>query len=216
MFFKDRLDAGRQLCKLLEKYKNQSAVVYAIPRGGVVVAEEIAKFLHAPMDLLLSHKIGHPYQPEYAIAAVSESGRLVWNPRERMSIDENWLEKEKNLQIQEIKRKRKEYLKGRKEISLQDKIAIIVDDGIATGLTIQAGIEELKDKHPKKIVIAVPVAPKRTANLLKALVDDFVAIDTPEDFLGSVGSYYEEFYQVEDEEVIAALEKYRKSSVGSF
>lgn len=209
MFFEDRRDAGKQLCKLLEKYKGNNVVVYALPRGGVVVADEIAAFLNAPMDLILAHKIGHPYQPEYAIAAISEVGHVVGNQNELDPLGKTWLEKEKSHQIQEISKKRNLYLQGRKEIPLHDKVAIIVDDGIATGLTMQAGIKELRDRHPKSIVIAVPVSPKETAHLMTRLADDFVAAIIPEEnrFLGAVGAYYNEFYQTEDDEVIAILKK---------
>lgn len=205
--FKNREDAGRQLGQRLEKYKGQDVVVYAIPRGGITVAAEIAKFLHAPLDLIFAHKIGHPYQPEYAIAAVSESGHMIGSPHELRFADKTWLENEKEHQMQEIKRKRKLYLGDKKDAPLKDKIAIIVDDGIATGLTMQVGIMELKDRHPKKIVAAVPVAPKGTAELLKKMADDFVGVEVPEDynFLGAVGAYYDEFNQVEDFEVIKIL-----------
>lgn len=211
--FENRSDAGRQLCQLLTKYKGENVVVYAIPRGGITIAEPIAKYLNAPIDLLLSHKIGHPYQPEYAIAAISSSGYMVGNSDELLLVDKQWLHREQEKQLQEIQRKKEKYLKGKREIPLKDKIAIIVDDGIATGLTIQAGIKELKSRHPKKIVIAVPVAPKSIADFLKVQVDDFIAIDIPDDysFLGSVGSYYDEFDQVEDDEVIFILDKYQKS-----
>jgi predicted phosphoribosyltransferase len=212
MFFKDRQDAGRRLCQLLEKYKDTPVVVYALPRGGVPVAAEISKFLQAPLDLLFAHKIGHPHQPEYAIAAVSESGHMVGSPNVLLSFDSEWLEREKANQIKEIKRKRERYLKGRKSISVENKIAILVDDGIATGLTMQVGIKELKDRHPKKIVVAVPVAPKSTASLIKEMVDDFVGIEIDNyDFLGAVGAYYEVFNQVEDEEVIEILNAENKS-----
>lgn len=209
MHFKDRCDAGRQLGQLLEKYKGKDAIVYALPRGGVVIAAEIAKHLHLPIGLILAHKIGHPYQPEYAIAAVSESGHVIGNPRELRFLEEAWLKLEKERQIQEIKRKRALYLKGKKEIPLEGKIAILVDDGIATGLTMQVGIRELQGRHPEKIVAAVPVAPRSTADLIEAMVDEFVAVEIPDDyaFLGAVGAYYDEFDQVEDEEVIAILDK---------
>lgn len=208
MIFKNRCDAGKQLCKLLAKYQGQEVVIYAIPRGGVAVAEPLANYLAAPIDLLLCHKIGHPYQPEYAIAAVSESGHVIGNSQEIMSIDQNWFQNEKKRQVEEIKRKRKAYLKERAPIPLQGKIAIIVDDGIATGLTMQVGILELKDRCPKKIIVAVPVAPKSTADLIKKNVNEFIAIEVPSDgtFLGAVGAYYDEFYQVDDDEVIATLD----------
>ena len=112
--------------------------------------------------------------------------------------------------MKEIKRKREKYLKGRKEISAKDKIAILVDDGIATGLTMQAGILDLKNRHPQKIIVAVPVAPRATAELLKSQGVDFVGLEVPDDydFLGAVGSYYNDFSQTEDDEVIELLEKY--------
>lgn len=210
--FRNRHDAGRQLGRLLEKYKGQEVVVFALPRGGVVLAQEIADILHAPMSLILAHKIGHPYQPEYAVAAISESGHIVGNPSELHALGQAWLDREKKRQMDEIRKKRNMYLKGKPEIPLKGKIAIIVDDGIATGLTMQAGILELKDKHPEKIIAAVPVSPKATADLLKTMVDEFVGIIVPEDyhFLGAVGAYYEDFSQVEDEEVIAYLENNAK------
>lgn len=205
MFFKDRQDAGRQLCPLLKKYKDKDVVVYALPRGGVTVAAEIAKFLHAPLDLIFAHKIGHPQHQEFSIAAISESGHL--KPSEQVPFAHTeWFEEEKVRQIEAIRKKRELYLKGRKAIPVKDKIAILVDDGIATGLTMQAGIEELKDKQPKKIIVAVPVSPQSTAELIKTMVDDFVGIEIEDyNFLGAVGAYFREFNQVEDDEVIKIL-----------
>lgn len=207
MLFRDRRDAGRQICQLLKKYQGQEAIVFALPRGGVVVADEIAHFLHAPLDLILAHKIGHPYYSEYAIAAMSEDGQLIGNMNEVLPLGKNWLDKERESQFAEFKRKRKLYLKDRPQLPLDNKIAIIVDDGIATGLTMQAGILELKRRHPKKIVVAVPVSPKDTADRLKPLVDDFVCPLIPSDFIGSVGAYFADFPQVEDEEVIEILQE---------
>lgn len=209
MRFINRREAGKILGRLLEKYKDQNAIVFALPRGGVVVADEIANILHAPLDLVLAHKIGHPYHPEYAVAAVSESGHVVGSHHELHSLGKEWLEQEKERQMAEIRKKRELYLKDKKEIPLKDKIAIIVDDGIATGLTMQAGIMELKGKHPKKIVVAVPVSPKATAELLNTMVDEFVGVVVPDDysFMGAVGAYYSDFDQVEDDEVIAILKK---------
>jgi predicted phosphoribosyltransferase len=212
VIFKDRRDAGEQLSRLLTKYKGQETVIFAIPRGGIVVAEPIAASLSAPIDLLLAHKIGHPGFPEYAVAAVSESGHVIGNEREIASLGTKWLEAEKIRQIAEIKRKRDYYLKGQSTPSLKDKVAIIVDDGIATGLTVQAGVLEIKDRKPKKIVVAVPVAPQSTADKIGAMVDDFVGVEIPEDyrFLGAVGAYYQEFYQTEDDEVKEILERFQK------
>ncbi|HRD56135.1 MAG TPA: phosphoribosyltransferase family protein [Parachlamydiaceae bacterium] len=207
MLFENRQDAGKKLIELLKEYKEMPVVVYALPRGGVVVAAEIARFLHAPLDLIFAHKIEHPYYPEYAVGAVSESGHMISpSPEILLSLGQDWLEQQKAYQINEIKRKRKKYLKGQKEISVENKIAILVDDGIATGLTLQAGIKELKSRHPKKIVVAVPVAPASSAHLIKTMVDDYAGIEIEDDeFLGSVGAYYKEFDQLKDEEVIETL-----------
>lgn len=212
MYFKNRQDAGKLLAQALIKYKGKEVVVFALPRGGVVTAVEIAKALKAPLDLILAHKIGHPYHSEYAIAAISESGFIVSSSKEMQTVDKNWLEAEKKRQLAEIKRKREQYLKNREEISLKDKIAILVDDGIATGLTMQAGILELRHRQPKKIVVAVPVAPRSSANLLATQADEFVGIEVAEDydFLGAVGAYYQDFSQTEDEEVIDILETHGK------
>ncbi len=209
MYFVNREDAGNRLCPLLDKYKGHPVVVYAIPRGGVTVAEPIARYLNAPMDILLSHKIGHPYHREYAIAAVSENGHMLGNRYELEALGEEWVEKQKEHQIQELKRKREHFMKGRGKTDLKGKIAIIVDDGIATGLTMKAGILELKEQHPAKIVVAVPVAPSSTAGELAEMTDEFIGLVVPDEgqFIGSVGSYYHDFTQVEDEEVIEVLER---------
>lgn len=207
MFFKNREDAGRQLAQALMPYKDKDVVVLGLPRGGVVTAAEIAKALNAPLDLVLAHKIGHPYQPEYAIAAIAEDGHLLHSSREIQGIDKHWFEEEKKRQLNELKRKREIYLKGRKQVPVKDKIAILVDDGIATGLTMRVGIKALKDQQPKKIIAAVPVAPRSTAKLLAQEAGEFVGLIVPEDddFLGAVGAYYDNFSQTEDQEVIELL-----------
>lgn len=212
MRFTNRTQAGKLLAELLKKYKDKEVVVYALPRGGIVTALEIAKYLHAPLDLIITRKIGNPQNLEYAIAATAENGHIVGSKKEIASIDKTWFEKEVKKQRLEAKHRREMYLAGREAIPARGKIAILVDDGIATGLTMQAGIKELKHKHPRKIVVAVPVIPKTTANVLRHQIDAVVALDTPSDtaFLGSVGAYYDEFPQLEDEQVIAILKDYEK------
>lgn len=212
MYFKNRQEAGNLLAKKFKKYIGKDVVVYGMPRGGVITALEIAKYLHASFDLIITRKIGHPLQPEYAIGAVDENEHLIGTKRELETVDQNWLKQEIKKQRAEARRRREIYLKERLKIPLKDKIAILVDDGIATGLTLRVGILEIKDQKPQKIIIAVPVAPKSTAVVIGSEVDEFVALDTPDDsqFLGSIGAYYEEFSPIEDKEVISAIKQYDK------
>src|SRR3989344_4968844 len=205
MQFKNREEAGKLLAKKLEKYKGKNIIVYALPRGGVVPALEIARFLKSPLDLIITRKIGHPHQPEYAIAAISENGHIIGLKEDMELVDKDWLKEEIKKQQEEIVRRRNMYLKGRESIDPKGKIAIIVDDGIATGLTVRAAISQLKQLKPKKIIIAVAVVPKATAAVLKKDVDEIIALTMPseDEFLGAVGAYYQDFSQVEDKDVIS-------------
>ncbi|MDI6853878.1 MAG: phosphoribosyltransferase [Deltaproteobacteria bacterium] len=205
MRFRDRVDAGRRLAALLAKYKNQNAVVYALPRGGVPVAKEIARKLHCPLDLVIIRKIGHPGNPEYALGAIAEDGLLVVDEEDLARVDPKWFEAEKEKQIHEAIRRRKLYLGGREPISATGKIAIVVDDGIATGSTMLAAVKKIKQEKPEKIVVAVAVSPKETAQRFAEEVDEFVAVTIPEIFWGAIGYYYDDFSQVSDEGVIALL-----------
>lgn len=209
MEFKDRREAGKLLAEPLKKYKGQKVIVFALPRGGVVTASEIAKELRAPLDLMLAHKIGHPYQPEYAIAAISEGGLVIENRAEVESVDPEWYAHAQANEMEEMQRKRNVYMKGRKEPPVQDAIAILVDDGIATGLTMKAAILELKHRKPKKLVVAVPVAPHTTAQTIESMVDEFIGFHVPMEglFRGAIGAYYRDFTQTGDDEVISLLEE---------
>lgn len=207
MCFKDRREAGRLLAEKLKKYMNKDTIIYALPRGGVLTGFEIAKKLNAPLDLVVARKIGHPSQPEYAIAALAENGDIIKGNIDFSSIDKKWFKKEIEKEKKEAKRRRKEYLSGQKMVSPKGKIAILVDDGIATGLTIRAGILELKHLNPKKIVVAVPVAPKDVSDQIKSEVDEFIALDIPAVYIGAVGAYFEDFHSVSDEEVINLLKE---------
>lgn len=205
MFFRDRVDAGHQLASALDEYRGQEVVVYALPRGGVVLGVEVAKSLHAPLDLLITRKIGHPLAPEYAICAISEVGGLICNEEERARVDPRWLEVAIARERQEALRRRDRYLQGRHPISVEGKVAILVDDGIATGLTMRAAIDEVKRRHPRQVVVAIPVIPKETAAVLRREADRVIALDIPEMFLGAIGAYYEDFWPIEDEEVLRLL-----------
>lgn len=207
--FKDRIDAGRLLAKKLERFKGIPVVVFALPRGGVVVAAEIAESLNAPLDLLITRKIRHPSISEYAIGAVSENGYPLVDRHAAQDVSEEYLQQEIEYQKKEAHRRRQLYTTGRQSVSVLDKIAIIVDDGIATGLTMKVAVQELKMHHkPKKIVVVVPVIPKETMQELEAKGVEVVSAESPEEFLGSVGSYYENFPQVSDEEVVEILNKF--------
>ncbi len=207
-YFRDRVDAGEKLAGLLENLRGQDVVVYALPRGGVVVAKEIAKVLNAPLDLIITRKISHPYSPEYAIGSVAENGHSVFNKEEISEISEDYLISEAEKQQEEAKRRRQLYLGGRKPINCRGKIAILVDDGIATGLTMKTAIKELQIHYkPEKIIVAVGVIPWEMSEELQKENVEVVAVITDKDFLGSIGAYYQNFSPVEDMDVIKIMKE---------
>lgn len=207
MRFKNRQDAGDKLAAKLDKYRGQDCVVYALPRGGVVVGVEIAEYLSAPMDLVIPRKVGHPNWSEYAICAVSESGQIECNEDETDSINPHWLKEAIKTEKAEAKRRRQVYLTGRRPIDVNGVTAIITDDGIATGLTMIVAIKEVATCNPSKIVVAIPVAPAEAIKKIKRLVDEVIVLDDSEPYLGSVGAYYYDFQQTTDEEVIDLMSK---------
>jgi len=209
--FTNRKKAGQLLAKKLEHYRDQDPIVYALPRGGVVLAADIARHIGADLDLVITRKIGHPAEPEYAIAAITEDGSMVTNPQEISEVGKVWLEHQKKAEMQEAKRRRQLYMKGKPHKNAKSKIAIIVDDGIATGFTMRAAVIKLKKQEPKKIVVAVPVTPRSTADTLRREADEVIALDIPSDYgyLGAVGAYYDEFYQVSDKQVIEILSGFK-------
>jgi putative phosphoribosyl transferase len=211
MLFRNRTDAGRQLAKALLKYKSRHPVILALPRGGVSVAAEVAVALDAPLDLLLVRKIGLPSQPELAMGAVTdgEEPTIIRNrdviELSGISADEfdAVCEEERN----EIERRRKRYLGDRARSKVKGQVVIIIDDGIATGATTLAAIRAVRGREPRELVLAVPVAPLDTINMLQPEVDAVVCLDTPED-LGAIGYFYRDFHQVSDDEVIATLRRF--------
>jgi predicted phosphoribosyltransferase len=210
--FRDRSEAGRLLAEALDRYQDQEVVVYALPRGGVVLGVELARGFRAPLDLCIPRKVGHPLNPEYAICAVTESGARVCTPEEVARVDQDWLECEIARQREEARRRRLAYLSDRKPPEVRGKIAIICDDGIATGLTMRAAIQEVKYRQPEHVVVAIPVMPRETAARLRPEVHALVALDIPEVYLGAVGAYYNEFPQLSDEEVIALMDSLPEES----
>lgn len=207
MRFANRQNAAKQLAEKLDSYKDKSVVVYALPRGGVILGFEVADKLQAPLDLIITRKIGHPYNSEYAVCAITEDGEMVCNEIERASLDPGELSRELEKEKREARRRRKIYLGNKKHISAEGKTAIIIDDGIATGLTMFAAVKSLKKEHPKKIIVAVPVAPHDVIEKLKKEVDQVVTLKDGKDYFGSVGAYYRDFPQASDQEVIDLLNK---------
>lgn len=204
--FRDRADAGTRLANALMEYKGQPAVVYALPRGGVVLGAQVAKILSVPLDLILVRKIGHPESPEYAIGAVTEDGDIVLNPEEAQALPRHWIRAAVDAQLHEAQRQRDLFLHDRDRIPATGRIAILVDDGLATGLTMEAAISHVRKQHPARIVLAVPVAAAETAERLRADVDELVALHIPEGMFRAVGSFYLNFDQVADDEVIQLME----------
>lgn len=205
MRFTNRTEAGKKLAEALQKYRGEEVVVYALPRGGVVLGVEVAKALGAPLDLVIPRKVGHPLAPEYAICAVSEHGNPICNEAETNTVNPKWLEQAIEAERQEARRRRKVYLADRDPVPVEGKIAISVDDGIATGLTMRAAIRDIKTRHPREIVVAVPVLPQDTAEELEAEGNRVVALERARPFLGAIGAYYNNFPQVTDQQVISFL-----------
>ena len=211
--FNDRRDAGVQLSSRLEEYKGQTGVlVLALPRGGVATGYEIAYYLKVPLDIVIVRKIGFPGQPELAIGAVSETGRVVLNESiiSTYGVSKDYIEREISQQKKEISRRAELYRKGKRLPSLEGKSIILVDDGVATGATMKAAITTLKEERLKKLIVALPVAPAGMADEIEQMADTFICIETPFDFM-AVGSYYHDFTQVTDEEVIDLLKRSAKN-----
>lgn len=195
--FKDRKAAGKLLTKHLKQYKDhRDTIVLAIPRGGVVVATAVSKALSLPLDIIVTRKIGHPNQPELAIGAVDADGKVVWDQADERGL----VEKE----VAEIKRREQVYRQDRKPLQIKNKTVILVDDGIATGLTTLAAINYLKRHKAKKIILAVPVASRESADKLAEKADELIILETPE-YFQAVGQFYYQFEPVTDEEVIELL-----------
>jgi len=211
MRFKDRNEAGELLAMKLAHLAREDPVVYTLPRGGVIVACPIARSLAAPLDLVIIHKIGHPHNPELAVCAVSETGELLCDEEERKRFDASWLKDAAKHGKEEAEKRREKYV-GHPVIPATGKTAIIVDDGVATGLSISLAVHEVRKMNPKKIVIAVPVAPANIAAFLKLEADEFVMLEAGKPFLGGIASYYDDFSQISDEKALEAMTKLTESA----
>lgn len=200
--FRDRAEAGRKLAQKLLRYANANALVLALPRGGVVVGFEIARALNLPLDIVAVRKIGHPNSPEYAIGAVDESGERILNEEEAHGVNSGWLAAETERELKEAKRRSAVYRGGRPQAKVEGKVVILVDDGIATGLTMRLAVRSVKAQKPQKILVAVPVAPADSASRLSEEgADELIVLEPPENFAGAVGAHYVRFDQTSDGEV---------------
>ena len=216
VLFRDRTDAARQLAERLCWLKNEieksksSVVIMAIPRGGIIIGNIIAKELRTKLDLVVTRKIGAPFNPELAIGAVMPDGSYFLNDvAEMINISQNYIESQIRKEVKEIEtrliefRDRKEY-----ENKLEDAIVVLVDDGIATGATILASTKWIKDKHNcKQLIIAVPLAPREILEDLNRAAGKVIVLYTPEPF-GAIGRFYQNFKQVSDDEVKEIMKEY--------
>ena len=211
MSFRNRSDAGRQLAKALAGYKDQQPVILALPRGGVPVAAQVAAALNAPLDLILVRKIGVPFQPELAMGAVVDGGVPIVVRNEDVirlaGIEEAEFKAVCDEELAEIERRRQRYLGNRKHVDVSGRTAIVIDDGIATGATTRAALRATRMRKPKRLVLAVPVAPTESLSALHGDADDVVCLEDHEPF-GAIGVYYADFSQVSDEEVIEILKRF--------
>lgn len=209
MIFKDRKQAGAALASQLSKYQqDKNAVVLGLPRGGVAVAEEVAKSLQVPLDVMLMRKLPHPAQPELAVGAVAENGAVFVNEEflELTREDPSWLKKIIQEQMNLIRHRQFLYRSHRRPQDLRGKTVILVDDGIATGATMKVAVRSARAAGASRIVVAVPVASPSSLVELEAEADEVTCLEAPEDFY-AVGQVYASFEQVSDGEVCAILDR---------
>jgi predicted phosphoribosyltransferase len=203
--FVNREEAAMELVQHLSEYKGKDGVVLAVPRGGVPIAYHVAKAYHFPLELLMTKKIGHPDHEEFAIGAVSLEDYVIDNIP---GISQDYVDEEIKRIRRSLQERYRLFMGDHKPVSIANKVVIIIDDGMATGNTIISSIKMLQRQQPKKIVVAVPVAPLSTLKKLGALVHDVVCLHSPEPFVG-VGLHYADFSQVSDLEVIRLLKEIR-------
>lgn len=206
LLFEDREEAGRLLADRLASEDLPNGLVLGVPRGGVVVAAVVARELALPLDIIVPRKIGAPTNPELAVGAVTQDGTVIYNSvlLQRLRLDERDLERQVELEIEEIERRMMLYRGSRVPPDCVGRTIILVDDGIATGYTVLAALRSLQQAGPRKVVLAVPVAPSETLDRLKPEVDRVICLESPPDFY-AVGQFYLHFGQTSDREVIALL-----------
>ncbi len=210
-YFSTRTDAGKRLAQALADFSTQNGVVLAIPRGGVVVGYEIAKALTLPLDVIIPHKLGAPYNPELAIGAIAEDGTTLLdeNLAAYVGANQQYIKEESERQRQEIARRAKTYRQDAPPPNLEGHDVILVDDGIATGSTMKVALTSVKKRGAKSVTVAVPVGPPATITELKRQADRVMCLYTPE-YFQAIGQFYEDFSQTTDEEVITLLRQNRE------
>jgi putative phosphoribosyl transferase len=208
--FEDRRDAGRRLAAKLSRFEGEQPVVFALPRGGVPVGYEISRSLRAPLDVFVSRKLGAPDQPEFGIGAVAAGGVRVLNEDvvRRLGIPADYIERITAQETAEVERRLRYFRGDRPEPHVAGRTAILVDDGLATGVTARAAVQALRLRKPRRLVLAAPVCAAQTADLFLRMVDDLVCLESPSD-LGAIGFWYRNFEQTSDEEVVELLERAR-------
>ncbi len=209
--FADRGDAGRRLGERLAPYAGDRPVTFALPRGGVPVGAEVARSLGAPLEIVVSRKLGAPDQPEFGIGAVAPGGVRVLNERavRILGIPEDYLKRVTERESAEVERRLRLFRGDRPYPDLAGRTAILVDDGLATGVTARAALHTLCRMHPERLVLAVPVCAPQTAALIRPEADDLICLIAPT-ALEAIGLWYRDFRQVPDEEVIRLLEEARR------
>jgi len=207
MIFRDRNDAGKRLILPLAKYRDQpDAIVIGLPRGGVVVAYEVAQGLNLLIDIIAPRKVGSPFNPELAIGAVTATGAGFFNEDiiEQLEVPKEYIQKEAEKERKVAQQRQEMYRKGRPPLNLKGKTVLLVDDGLATGATMKAAIQLVKEQKAKQIVVVIPVAPPDTLIEIEMMVDQVICLYAPP-FFQAVGQFYETFGQTSDEEVMQIL-----------
>lgn len=213
--YADRRDAAQRLSENLAGYRSQHPVILGIPRGGVVVADAVARELQADLDIVLTRKLGAPGNPELAIGAVAESGEayLQGHIARQVGADDRYIEQERSRQLEEIRARRERYRTVRPRISLRERTVILTDDGIATGATMQASIWAAREEEPNLLVVAAPVGSRDAIARLEREADEVVCPYVPEYFY-AIGQFYADFGQVSDDEVLEILRAHHRRTEG--
>ena len=209
--FADREEAGKLLARELGEYRGRNAVVLGIPRGGVVVAREVASALDGELDIVLARKLRTPGYEELAMGSVSEDGKVFLNQDvvRELHVGENDIQQERARQLAEIKRRCELIRQVRPMVPLKGRIVIVTDDGVATGATTQAALWSVRAEQPEKLIAAFPVGPEDTIRRLAKDADEMLCLRAPPSF-SAVGQFYEQFHAVEDEQVLRILGEWAK------